>query len=52
MRLDAHWMLFTANKAFRKNPRMLVSSSGMYWTNDKGAPVLYMTSGLWCTNLG
>ena len=52
MKLDAHWMPFTANKAFRKNPRMLASSSGMYWTNDSGAQILDMTSGLWCTNLG
>lgn len=52
MKLSAHWMPFTANKAFKKNPRLLESSSGMYWTTAQGNRLLDMTSGLWCTNLG
>lgn len=52
MKLDAHWMPFTANKAFKRNPRMIRSASGMYYTTDRGAQVLDMTSGLWCSNLG
>ncbi len=52
MKLDPHWMPFTANKNFKAEPRMLESAEGMYWTNDKGQSVLDMTAGLWCTNLG
>lgn len=52
MKLDPHWMPFTANKNFKSNPRMLVSAKGMYWTNDDGNAVLDMTAGLWCSNLG
>ncbi|MBN7796869.1 aminotransferase class III-fold pyridoxal phosphate-dependent enzyme [Parahaliea mediterranea] len=52
MKLDAHWMPFTANKAFKANPRMLASASGMYWTSGEGARILDMTAGLWCSNLG
>ena len=52
MKLDAHWMPFTANKAFKLNPRMIRSAKGMYYTNIDGNPVLDMTAGLWCSNLG
>lgn len=52
MKLDAHWMPFTANKAFKASPRMLQSARGMYWTNGDGQQVLDMTAGLWCSNLG
>ncbi|WP_116367575.1 aminotransferase class III-fold pyridoxal phosphate-dependent enzyme [Parahaliea mediterranea] len=51
MKLDAHWMPFTPNKAFKANPRMLDAASGMYWTSE-GRQVLDMTAGLWCSNLG
>ena len=52
MSLNAHWMPFTSNKAFLSKPRILKSAHGMYWTNDRDQPVLDMTAGLWCTNLG
>ena len=52
MRLDAHWMPFTDNKAFKHEPRMLASASGMYWRTAGGDQVLDMTAGLWCCNLG
>lgn len=52
MSLKAHWMPFTSNKAFLSKPRMLTAAKGMYWTNDQDRPVLDMTAGLWCTNLG
>lgn len=52
MNLEAHWMPFTANKAFKKSPKMLHSASGMYWNFDTNERTLDMTAGLWCTNLG
>jgi len=52
MKLDSHWMPFTANKNFKAHPRMLASAEGMYWTSQEGNSILDMTAGLWCTNLG
>jgi beta-alanine--pyruvate transaminase len=50
--LEAFWMPFSANRQFKKAPRMLVRSEGMfYWSHD-GRQVLDGTSGLWCVNAG
>jgi beta-alanine--pyruvate transaminase len=50
--LEAFWMPFTANRQFKKEPRLLVRAEGMnYWTHD-GRKVLDGTSGLWCVNAG
>jgi beta-alanine--pyruvate transaminase len=50
--LDAHWMPFTANRAFKRKPRMLVRASGMHYTAADGRPILDGTAGLWCVNAG
>src|SRR6476620_6271019 len=50
--LDAFWMPFTANRQFKKAPRMLVAAEGMYYRTDDGRKVLDGTSGLWCCNAG
>ena len=50
--LDAYWMPFTANRQFKKAPRMLAKASGMhFWTPD-GREVLDAIAGLWCVNAG
>jgi beta-alanine--pyruvate transaminase len=50
--LEAFWMPFSANRQFKKAPRMLVRAEGMhYWSHD-GRQVLDGTSGLWCVNAG
>jgi beta-alanine--pyruvate transaminase len=50
--LEAYWMPFTANRQFKKNPRLLVRAKGVhYWSHD-GRQVLDGTSGLWCVNAG
>ncbi len=50
--LEAFWMPFTANRQFKKNPRLLVKAEGMhYWTHD-GRKVLDGAAGLWCVNAG
>ena len=46
--LDAHWMPFTANRAFKRAPRLLESAKGMYYTDVEGRRVLDGTAGLWC----
>ncbi len=50
--LEAFWMPFTANRQFKKAPRMLVSAEGMYYRAADGRKVLDGTSGLWCVNAG
>jgi len=50
--LSAFWMPFTANRQFKKAPRMFVRAKDMhYWTSD-GREVLDGTAGLWCVNAG
>ena len=50
--LEAFWMPFTANRQFKKSPRLLARAEGMfYWTAD-GRQVLDGTAGLWCVNAG
>lgn len=50
--LSAFWMPFTANRQFKKNPRMFVSADGMYYKTSDGRDVLDGTAGLWCCNAG
>jgi len=50
--LDAYWMPFTANRAFKLAPRMMIAAEGMYYTTDDGRKVLDGTAGLWCCNAG
>jgi len=50
--LDAYWMPFTANRQFKKSPRMLSRSAGMYYWDDKGRQILDAVAGLWCVNAG
>ena len=50
--LEAFWMPFTANRQFKKAPRMLVGAEGMYYRAADGRKVLDGTSGLWCCNAG
>ncbi|WP_077035007.1 aspartate aminotransferase family protein [Pelomonas sp. KK5] len=50
--LDAYWMPFTANRQFKKAPRMLTRADGMYYQDDGGRPVLDGVAGLWCVNAG
>lgn len=50
--LDAFWMPFTANRQFKKSPRMMVSAKDMHYTTDDGRKVLDGAAGLWCVNAG
>ena len=50
--LDAYWMPFTANRQFKKAPRMLTRSSGMHYWDDQGRQILDAVAGLWCVNAG
>jgi beta-alanine--pyruvate transaminase len=49
---SAFWMPFTANRQFKKAPRLLARAEGMrYWTPE-GREILDACAGLWCVNAG
>jgi len=50
--LEELWMPFTANRAFKRAPRLLVEAKGMYYTAADGRRILDGTAGLWCVNAG
>ncbi|MCP1210527.1 aspartate aminotransferase family protein [Devosia subaequoris] len=45
-------MPFTANRQFKKAPRMFVAAKDMHYTTSDGRQVLDGTAGLWCVNAG
>jgi beta-alanine--pyruvate transaminase len=50
--LESYWMPFTANRAYKASPRLMVAAEGMYYTSDDGRRILDGTAGLWCCNAG
>jgi len=50
--MDAYWMPFTANRQFKKNPRLFVKAAGMHYWTDEGRQILDGVAGLWCVNAG
>ncbi|MEI6894394.1 MAG: aspartate aminotransferase family protein [Colwellia sp.] len=52
VQLDSHWMAFTGNREFKKDPRIIVSAEGNYYTDSKGRQVFDGLSGLWNCGAG
>ncbi len=50
--LHAHWMPFTANRNFHRDPRLVLAAQGNYLTDDAGRQVFDSLSGLWCCGAG
>ena len=50
--LDAHWMPFTANREFKKNPRVMVKAEGAWYWDAQGRKIYDSLSGLWCSGAG
>ena len=50
--LEAFFMPFTANRQFKKNPRMLAKAKGVHYWTPEGRKVIDGTAGLWCVNAG
>jgi beta-alanine--pyruvate transaminase len=50
--MDAYWMPFTANRQFKKAPRLLAKSKGMFFWTPEGREILDAAAGLWCVNAG
>src|SRR5258705_337978 len=49
---SAFWMPYTANRQFKKTPRLLVRAEGMHYWSDDGRQILDGCAGLWCVNAG
>ncbi len=45
--LQNHWMPFTADRAFKADPRMLVRAEGMYYWNERGDRLIDSCAGLY-----
>ena len=50
--LGAYWMPFTANRQFKKAPRLLTRAEGMHYWDAGGRQILDGVAGLWCVNAG
>ncbi|CAN5300720.1 aspartate aminotransferase family protein [soil metagenome] len=52
LKMDAHWMPFTANRQFKAAPRLMAKAAGMHYWTPEGRQVLDGAAGLWCVNAG
>jgi len=50
--LEAHWMPYTGNRQFKRDPRIIVAAEGVHFIDDKGRRILDSLSGLWCCGAG
>ncbi len=50
--LHEHWMPFTSNKNFKKDPRLIIEAKGVYLKDHKGRTQIDASSGLFCNPLG
>ncbi|WP_200845315.1 aminotransferase class III-fold pyridoxal phosphate-dependent enzyme [Roseomonas sp. 18066] len=50
--LDAFWMPFTPNRAWKRDPRFVTQAQGMHYVAPDGRRILDAIAGLWCVNAG
>src|SRR5271167_4870096 len=50
--LEAFWLPFTPNRAFKKRPRLISRAKDMHYFTPEGREILDGTAGLWCCNAG
>jgi beta-alanine--pyruvate transaminase len=50
--VDAYWMPFTANRDYKKKPRIIVGAEGHYYHTDDGRRIYDSFSGLWTCGVG
>ncbi len=50
--LEAYWLPFTPNRAFKQAPRLIARAKDMHYFTPEGRAVLDGTAGLWCSNAG
>lgn len=49
---DAYWMPYTANRDFKKDPRIITGAAGHHYTTADGSRIYDMFSGLWTSGIG
>jgi len=52
LNLRAHWIPFSANRAFHKDPRIIVGAQGNYLYDSEGRQIFDSLSGLWTCGAG
>ncbi len=52
LKLDAHWMPFSANRNFHRDPRLIVAAEGSWLTDAEGRRIYDSLSGLWTCGAG
>lgn len=52
LKLDAHWMPFSANRNFQRDPRLIVGAEGKYFIDETGRHIFDSLSGLWTCGAG
>src|SRR4029078_11449805 len=50
--LEPYWMPFTANRAFKKRPRLIVGAKEMHYIASERRKLIDGSAGPWCTNAG
>src|SRR5215471_17861962 len=50
--LESYWMPFTANRAFKKAPRLIAGAKDMHYFTTDGRRLLDAGAGMWCCNAG
>jgi beta-alanine--pyruvate transaminase len=50
--LEPYWLPFTANRSFKRKPRLFSGAKGMHYLTPDGRKVIDATSGLFCVNAG
>ena len=50
--MDAYWMPFTANRDFKKSPRLIASAQGHHYIANDGRKLYDGFSGLWTSGIG
>ena len=50
--LNEHWMPFSSNRDFKKNPRLITSAKGVYLKTHEGNILIDASCGLFCNPLG
>ncbi|MGE8064925.1 aspartate aminotransferase family protein [Pseudomonas sp. NPDC089569] len=52
LQLESHWMPFSSNRNFRKDPRFIVGAKGNWLIDEQGREVFDGLSGLWTCGAG
>jgi beta-alanine--pyruvate transaminase len=50
--VESYWMPFTANRDYKKQPRVIVGAAGHHYLTEDGREVYDAFSGLWTSGLG